>query len=60
MKFEENKIYNIINGKNLKMLIRYSCMKKKKLKVFLGFKENEGVEVDQKISKNWRSRKKNH
>jgi hypothetical protein len=58
MKFEENKMYNLINRKNLEHLIRYTCRKMKKSKLYLLIEEGDQLNICQKLSKNWRSRKK--
>jgi hypothetical protein len=56
-KFEENKLCIIINRENLKQLINFTDKKKRK-KEYVIFLEEEEEFIEEKISKNWKTRRK--
>jgi hypothetical protein len=57
-KMEKNKIYNIFNQKNLKHLVRSASIKRKKREEIL-YLEEEAMELYlEKVSKNWKTRRK--
>jgi hypothetical protein len=59
-KMEKNKIYNIFDGENLKHLIRRASRRRKNSQTILYVAEVVISKFVERISKNWRSRKKKH